>query len=85
MVNNLNMILLTSSELFELRLKLKDLNSEVSPFFHRYFHFQSRIDQWMQLFPFKKFQLFINTGNQWNSSISKHVKNATDASSIYFA
>lgn len=29
MVNNLNMILLTSSELFELRLKLKDLNSEV--------------------------------------------------------
>eukprot|EP00111_Clytia_hemisphaerica_P021141 TCONS_00062279-protein len=30
MVNNLNMILLTSSELFELRLKLKDLNSEDS-------------------------------------------------------
>ena len=29
MVNNLNMILLTSSELFELRQKLKDLHNEV--------------------------------------------------------
>ena len=29
MVNNLNMILLTSSELFELRQKLKDLANEV--------------------------------------------------------
>lgn len=34
MVNNLNMILLTSSELFELRLKLKDLNSEVIILYH---------------------------------------------------
>lgn len=32
MVNNLNMILLTSSELFELRQKLKDLANEVSQF-----------------------------------------------------
>lgn len=29
MVNNLNMILLTSSELFELRQKLKELHNEV--------------------------------------------------------
>lgn len=34
MVNNLNMILLTSSELFELRQMLKDLANEVQHFHH---------------------------------------------------